>query len=226
MSCYNKHVLINYFLDMDVYFMKKFILFDVDGTLLNTEKMYMKSLQLVLENEGIKASYDDVYHTFGLPAKDALEFFNVENIDAVALNWQNHHKDFWSDVDLFPGIKELLFKLKQNNCTLGIVTSNSKEQFEHNIKDFDIQKYFDNFVFAGQTRHMKPFADPILLSLENLNAAADNTIYIGDSVHDMSCAHNAGIDFGLASWGVSSLDPFYDKQEYIFKHPKDILNLI
>lgn len=206
--------------------MKKYIIFDVDGTLLDTEKMYMKSLQFTLAQHGIDKSYAEVYKTFGLPSKEALEYFDVEDPEKLQLEWQSHYHDFWDDVALFDGISSTLSDLKDANRQLAIVTSNTQAEFEDHITGFAITNYFDAFSFAGQTRRMKPFPDPILASLESLDAPADEAIYIGDSIHDMKAAHAAGIDFGLASWSIPSLDPFSDQQEFTFKRPTDILTLL
>lgn len=205
--------------------MKKFIIFDVDGTLLNTEKMYMKSLQLTLSDHGLEKSYADVYKTFGLPSKEALEYFDISDSKKIQLEWQSHYHDFWDEVNLFTGIKDTLADLKRQQLNLAIVTSNTKAEFTDHITGFGVTDYFDAFVFAGETRRMKPFPDPILAALEALNASADEAIYIGDSIHDMKSAHAAGIDFGLASWSIPSLEPFEDQQEFTFKHPSDILKV-
>ncbi|MCM0598989.1 HAD family hydrolase [Periweissella fabalis] len=206
--------------------MKKFIIFDVDGTLLDTEKMYMKSLQLTLANHGIEKTYAEVYKIFGLPSKEALEYFNIDDVGTIQAEWQSHYHDFWSDVALFNGITTTLANLKRNNTNLAIVTSNTKAEFTDHIDGFDIVDYFDAFVFAGETRRMKPFPDPILAALEKLDANAEQSVYIGDSIHDMKAAHAAGIDFALASWSIPSLEPFNDLQEYTLTKPSDILNLL
>lgn len=206
--------------------MKKFIIFDVDGTLLDTEKMYMKSLQLTLANHGIEKTYEEVYKIFGLPSKEALEYFGIDDVEAMQAEWQSHYHDFWSEVDLFKGIKATLTALKQHDVHLAIVTSNTPDEFADHIDGFGIIDYFDAFVFAGQTRRMKPFPDPILAALEKLDADADSSVYIGDSIHDMKAAHAAGIDFALASWSIPSLDPFNDLQEYTLATPHDVLALL
>lgn len=207
--------------------MKKNFIFDVDGTLLNTESMYMKSLQVTLEAHGIHKTYAEVYAIFGLPSLDALEVFGVENPEAMQKEWQSHYHDFWNEVALFDGADELLAHLHANDAAqLAIVTSNTKQEFEDHLDQFDIDRYFDAFTFAGETAHMKPFPDPILRSMELLDAIPDTAIYIGDSVHDMKAAHAAGIDFGLAAWGIQDIEKFNDDQEYTFKKPADILHLL
>lgn len=206
--------------------MKKFIIFDVDGTLLDTEKMYMKSLQLTLANHGIDKTYEEVYKIFGLPSKEALEYFGIDDVEAMQAEWQSHYHDFWDEVALFNGIKPMLTKLKQHDVHLAIVTSNTPAEFADHIDGFGVIDFFDAFVFAGETRRMKPFPDPILAAIEKLDADADSAVYIGDSIHDMKAAHAAGIDFALASWSIPSLEPFNDLQEFTLVDPADVLDLL
>ena len=204
--------------------MKTFI-FDVDGTLLSTESMYMKSLQFTLEANGIHKEYEDLYAIFGLPSLDALIKFNIENPEEMQKEWQSHYHDFWNEVKLFDGIHDMLADLKATGVKMGIVTSNTPEEFADHADNFEINGFFDDFVFAGQTPKMKPAADPILKSMADLDADPSESIYIGDSVHDMHAAHNAGIKFGMASCGVRDRAVFNDEADIIFETPADILKL-
>ena len=101
--------------------MKSFI-FDVDGTLLSTESMYMKSLQQTLEENGIHKGYEELYAIFGLPSLDALIKFGIENPEEMQRQWQDHYHDFWDEVQLFAGVTDMLADLKATGVQLGIVT--------------------------------------------------------------------------------------------------------
>lgn len=205
--------------------MKTFI-FDVDGTLLSTESMYMKSLQFTLANHGIHKTYEEVYTLFGLPSLDALIKLGVDNPVKMQAEWQSHYREFWHEVELFAGIRDMLATLHEATVKTGIVTSNTPEEFKDHATEFDMTQYFDDFVFAGQTPKMKPAADPILKSLADLAAQPETAIYIGDSVHDMQAAHNAGIKYGMAAWGVRDRDVFDGQADFIFEKPSDILALM
>lgn len=197
--------------------------FDVDGTLLNTEKMYMLSLQHTLKENGFDLTYGDVYRSFGLPSYEALQFLEIPNPEKIQKEWQSHYHDFWDEVDVFPGIQDVLAKLAESH-SVGLVTSNTAEEYADHANAFGIDQYFDAFVFAGQTPRMKPFADPIEKAMTDLKVEPNETIYIGDSVHDMQAAHNASAKFGLAGWGTKERDLF-EHADYIFEVPADIMKL-
>lgn len=201
----------------------KTIIFDVDGTLISTEAMYMKSLDFTLRAHGIEKSYDELYSVFGLPSLDSLIKLGIENPTEIQQEWQSHYHDFWQEVHLFDDIQLLLSSLYAAGKQLGIVTSNTPAEYADHADNFDINQYFSDFVFAGQTPKMKPAADPILKAIADLQADPATTIYIGDSVHDMSAAHNAGIAFGMAAWGVRDQSVFNEKADYIFEKPADLL---
>ncbi|MDR3190923.1 MAG: HAD family hydrolase [Lactobacillaceae bacterium] len=201
----------------------KTIIFDVDGTLLSTEAMYMKSLDYTLQAHGIQKSYDELYSIFGLPSLDGLIKLGIENPAEMQLAWQGNYHLFWNEVHLFTDIELLLSALKAAGKQLGIVTSNTPEEFADHADEFAINQYFADFVFAGQTPKMKPAADPILKALADLGADKASSIYIGDSIHDMQAAHNAGIPFGMAAWGVRDQSVFKGEADYIFDKPADLL---
>jgi len=199
------------------------IIFDVDGTLISTEDMYMKSLDYTLRQHGIEKPYSEIRSVFGLPGYESLIHLKVPNPDAVLVEWKGNVNDFADGIHLYNGIFEMLSGLKDNGQTLGIVTSNTPDEFAIHHDQYKIEQFFSDFVFAGMTSNMKPFADPILLAMQNLKANPKEAIYIGDSVHDMGAAHNAGIKFGMAAWGVPNQDVFENQADVVFETPKDLL---
>ena len=88
------------------------------------------------------------------------------------------------------------------------------------FKPLGLAKYFTTVVCADDTVEHKPNAAPLLAYLAKANASPQNTIYIGDSIYDIQCATNAGIDFGLALWGNNISNPI--QANYYFKTPNDI----
>ena len=105
--------------------MKSFI-FDVDGTLLSTESMYMKSLQQTLEENGIHKAYEELYAIFGLPSLDALIKFGIENPEEMQRQWQDHYHDFWDEVQLFAGVTDMLADLKATGVYSGVLSHQTR----------------------------------------------------------------------------------------------------
>ena len=202
------------------------IVFDIDGTLIDTEKYVLQAFQKsVLEIENRLIPLEKLQCVFGVPNQEAMEKMEILKTRQVEKRWDDLYRQAFCNVALFDGIRESLQALKDSGrCTLGIITS--KLDIELRL-DFDYQKmwpYFSHFVCASDTKLHKPYPDPMLKYLEKSGANPKETIYIGDTVYDKQCAHGAGTLFGLAVWGAHNKNTV--EADYYFDHPKDILQLI
>ncbi|KRN33663.1 phosphatase [Weissella halotolerans DSM 20190] len=194
------------------------ILFDVDGTLLDTEHMYMLALQAVLADAGYQVSYEQVYATFGLPSVEALAYLGFTKRPDLVQAWQERCQNYQARVQPFPGIRTMLTTLGQH-YQLGLVTSNQAAEFLEHDRPFNLSTFFPVQVFAGQTKRRKPAPDPINLALKQLACPPGQALYIGDSLHDMQAAHAAQANFGLAGWGTTVRQPFLGQADAIFEEP-------
>lgn len=208
--------------------MYKNILFDVDGTLIDTEKPIIYSLQKVLREElNIQKSYDDLLFVLGIPGKYSLEKLNIpkDKLDYILNKWSYTISLNQNKMKLFDNMEYVLKNLYNKQVNLGIITSKNDEEMKNEFSPFNIDKYFTCIVTASDTRLHKPNPDPILKAMDNLKITRDRTIYIGDSVYDMKSAKSAGIAFGLAKWGTPTPNAFKNP-DHSFNKPTDILKLI
>lgn len=92
----------------------KHIIFDLDGTLIDTEATVLNSLKETLkETQNIDYTLEDLNFALGIPGATALQQLKIDNIEKVLSVWQQKFKIHFSKVQLFPGIKELLFAIKE-----------------------------------------------------------------------------------------------------------------
>lgn len=204
--------------------MLKYIIFDVDGTLINTEKAILLSLQKTIKAEtGRHMPLEDLTFTFGIPGKTALQMLEVPDVDAAMARWIQFTYDFAGDVTLFAGIEDTLRVLKEKNMNIGIVTSQARTELEELLKHFNIRNYFDLLISASDTEKHKPDPEPIEAFLQKAGIAANEAVYIGDTHYDQQSAGGAGVPFGLALWGAKDKNIETSHQ---LSHPKEILNLI
>ncbi|AQS06649.1 HAD family hydrolase [Clostridium beijerinckii] len=200
------------------------IIFDIDGTLLDTEIAVLSSLQkLVFEELNENLSFDELRFALGIPGEVTLNKLGITNILDCNVKWNKYLKEYFHNVKVFDGIKDTLIKLNEIGILTGIVTSKTKEEFLNDFAPFELNNYFKLVVCADDTEEHKPNPEPILKFIELSGANKSKTIYIGDTKYDMDCSFGAGIDFALALWGAKSSIGI--NANYILENPKQVLKL-
>jgi len=192
------------------------IIFDVDGTLVDTEYAVLHSLQDTIKTlTGKMTPLEDLTFSMGITGEDTLKQLAFPDIPGALKIWFRYLYEYDNTVTLFDGIEETLAALSQKGCKLGIVTSRIREDFEREFQRFPIRSYFDTIVCADNTEEHKPAAAPLLKYMELSGTGRDRILYVGDSRYDRECARNAGVDFALAGWGshLSDIDPEYRPAE-------------
>lgn len=208
--------------------MSKTILFDVDGTLVDTEKTIIKSWQKTLKDTlNIEPPAEDLFYVLGIPGTKAVQKYskNPKQSQELLNLWeQNDHKMFHYS-KLFSGIETMLQQLTAKDIKLGIVTSRTNKEMRIVLDNFDLEKYFTTFITSSKTKLHKPNPEPILKAIESLQIDPADTLYIGDSIYDFQCARNAKVEFALASWGAKD-NPEFSKVDYLLEQPTDLVKLV
>jgi len=201
------------------------IIFDIDGTLLDTENAILASLQKVLYEELNKNfSLDELRVAFGIPGEIILKKFGITDASNGLVKWNRYVKEYFHTIRVFDGVEDTLIKLNEMGILTGIVTSKTKDEYIADFLPFGLNNYFKLVICADDTAQHKPHPDPLLKFLELSGADKSKTIYVGDTKYDMDCAFNAGIDFALALWGAKSSKGI--NANYILDNPRKILKLI
>lgn len=200
------------------------IIFDVDGTLIDTEYAILHSLQDTLKTiTGKEPAIDTLTFVLGITGEDALKEMGMENISEIIELWIKNTGKYNNTVSLFEGIKETLNALSQTGCKLGIATSKPRGEFEEEFCYFGIRQYFGTTICADDTKEHKPTPAPLVKYMELEKTAPDHLLYIGDSKYDRECAKNAGVDFALAGWGCHDTEI---QADYYLSDPRDLISLI
>lgn len=204
--------------------MYKTVIFDIDGTLINTEQAVLGSLQKLLEkNYNRKMKQEDLAFALGIPGAVSLRQLGIEDIEYANKCWNDLMNDFRHTIHVFEGFQQLLANLKKQSVATGVVTSKTKREYQDDFVPFGLASYLPYVVCADDTDRHKPHPDPLVKFLDISDAKAETSIYIGDTIYDYECARDAGVDFGLALWGCKQPDAIPAK--YKFANPEDILVL-
>jgi len=200
------------------------IVFDVDGTLIDTENANLLSLRdVVKELLNQDLPINELRFAFSMTSNNALDRLGVKDFDRANYLWQKYYKNYEKDVTVFDGIQEALKQIKSKSCSLGIITSRTKAEYQNDFAPFGISRYFDVVVCADDTTNHKPHSEPMEKLLERANGNAKTTLYVGDTVYDMQCAQGAGVDFALALWGCKN--PEVISATYRLSSPLQIIDL-
>lgn len=198
------------------------IVFDVDGTLADTEESVLSSLVQIVQEETSKTlPRHELDFALGIPGKDALEKLGIYS-QATLDRWCQVAASFKSTISVFPGLLEVIATLADSGCKLGIVSSRARDEYAEEIAPLGFDKYFEHIILVEDTTEHKPAPAPMLEYLRRTGANPGNVVYVGDTVYDEQCATSAGVSFARAAWGSHQDIP---NATYNLKTPNDLLTL-
>lgn len=187
------------------------VLFDLDGTLLDTSEGILSSVKYTLDVMEFEPIEEDYFETFiGPPIQHTLQkIYHLDDAtrDKAAAVFREHY----STVDLckakmYDGVLETLTELKKNGIKIAVATYKREDYTKKLLDEFGISQYCDwiqGSDFAGKLTK----TDIIELCLQNLNVEKRKVLMVGDTEHDLVGAQNAGVDFLAVTFGFGFHDP-------------------
>lgn len=182
------------------------VLFDFDGTIMNTNDVIIQSWQHLFRTvEGKERPLEEITRTFGEPL-----FVTMEKImpgltveEGVAIYRSFMTENFLQMIHPFPGMTELLQILKEKNYKTGLVTSRVGHTTREGLAEFDLLPYFDTVVTCDDTDKHKPDPEPLLIAMRRLDSRPEETLMVGDSTFDIESARSAGVRSVLVGWQMA-----------------------
>ena len=211
------------------------ILFDFDGTIMDTNNVILQSWQHTFRTlRGREGDVGYILSTFGEPLEDSMRntFPEVPVEVSVETYRSWHHENFVDMIRLFPGITELLEEVKARGYKTGISTSRVKSSLYMGLEKYDLEKYFDAILTVEDIERAKPHPDIALKTLQRLNSVPEKSVMIGDTLLDILCARNAGCRSVLVGWSASlagkTISDFADGEapDYIIREPFELFDVI
>ena len=178
------------------------VLFDLDGTLLNTDLLIEKSFRHVFGQymPDYDLSYEEVLSFMGPSLKDTFErYFDKSMIDELVTCYRGyniaHHNDF---VSIYPHIVETLDALKNKGYKMAVVTTKMTDVARLGLDLFDLTKYFDCVIGMNEVSCVKPDPEGVFKALTILGCKKG--VMIGDNKSDILAGKNAGIHTIGVKW--------------------------
>lgn len=188
--------------------MYRHFVFDIDGTLLDSESAALPSLQRAArELTGKEFSLDYLYGSFGLSAEDTMAWLGVEDVKAGRALWIRYIGEYRHLMKIYDGVVPTLEGLKARGAHLGLITSKFFDEYERDFIPMGISHFFDTVITASDSATHKPQPGPMLAYLAKSGARPEEVLFIGDTSFDMDCGRGAGTDCALALWGRRGDDP-------------------
>ncbi len=183
----------------------KLYLFDLDGTLLNSDEMLRVTFHTLYKM--YKPEYkinDEHILTFSGPQiRDTLlqEFPNQDQ-DLMLSEWRKYsNQNYIKHSTLYPGAEALLRKMSRKNVLFSIITNKHRSGTDYTLKLMGIDDLNIFCVCADEAGKLKPEPDGIYMAMKHFGIEnKEHVIYIGDSIFDYLTAKNAGVDFGYVGW--------------------------
>lgn len=207
------------------------VLFDLDGTLLDSIRLIIDSYHHTLAIHGLPPRTDDAWLAgIGTPLTVQLEEWahDEAHLEAMVATYRAYnlaHHD--ARVTAYPGVVPMVQILRSRAVRLGVVTSKNAAGARRGLRLVGIEGTMEVVVGADDVQRPKPHPEPIHLAMDRLGATPESTIYVGDSLHDMHAGRAAGVRTGAVLWGPFSrahLEPA--GPDHWLETPESVLELV
>ncbi|TLT06298.1 HAD family hydrolase [Aliarcobacter thereius] len=203
----------------------KMIIFDMDGTLINSGSTIANCVNHVRENIGLQ-TMDKSYileNVNDININSSEFFYNSKTFTPLitSLFEDFYAKNCLIDLHIYDGIKDILDDFK--NDFKFCVATNAHSDYARKMLDYlDIQKYFSTILGYNDVKEPKPNPEMINIILDKYGAKKENVKVIGDSIKDTTAALGAGVNGILVNWGFSN----YEKNKNVLNSVEELRKIL
>ncbi|TLS38531.1 pyrophosphatase PpaX [Pseudalkalibacillus caeni] len=205
------------------------LLFDLDGTLINTNDLIIASFTHTLgQYYPEKYSREDIIGFIGEPLVESFASVDEERAEEMVEVYRKHNVE---NHDLlvteYEGVFETIKTLQENGFKLAIVTSKMRNTVEMGLKLTNLDQFFDVVVTVDDVENPKPNPEQLNKAMEQLGSSPEQAMMVGDSQFDIQAGKNAGVKTAAVSWSIKGRD-FIEKQnpDYLLENMADLLDIL
>ena len=213
--------------------MYKIVLFDLDGTIIDSSLGVTNSVKYALSKLNIEVkSNQELLSYMGPPLLYSFQTFHgltkEEAEKAIGYYRETYKKKGIFENTVYPGIEELLVKLKEQGFVIGLATSKPEKFAEIILEKLGIAKYFDKICGASLDQSRSEKIDVMKYVLEKLGVTNNKEVLmVGDRMYDINASNALGIDSVGVLFGFGSYEEFEKaRATYIVNNALEILNIV
>jgi pyrophosphatase PpaX len=180
------------------------VLFDLDGTLIDSVPLIVASMRHAFEGHANPPSDVEWVSMIGTPLDGMIRHWATDEADVERLK-ERYKRHQWAHHDAmvkaFPGVPEMLADLQGRGLPMAVVTSKLEASARRSLSHLGLEHQFRAVVGLEATRLHKPDPEPVRHALALLGADAGGTAFVGDSPHDVRSGNAAGVATVAGLWG-------------------------
>lgn len=210
--------------------MIKTVLFDLDGTIVDTNELIVQSFLHSLEGETPEAiTREHIIPNMGRPLIEQMVYFTGrEEVTDVIAKYRSYNLSKHDElVTEFPHVRSVIAELHAKGIQIGIVTSKIRKTTLMGLKLTGLDSYISSIVTIDDVKNAKPDPEGIFRALKELNGRPEETVMVGDSHYDIEAAKNAGVSSVGVSWswkGRSYLEEFHP--DHLIDDMRELLPIV
>jgi pyrophosphatase PpaX len=207
------------------------VLFDLDGTLIDSVRLILDSYHHTLATHGLPARSDDEWLA-GIGTPLTVQFSAWQDtaslLDALIATYREYNlKHHDRMVTVYPGVVDVVARLKRDGIATGLVTSKNRTGAVRGLALARLESLMDVLVCADEVVNPKPHPEPVEKAVRLLGADPATTVYVGDSIHDMRSGRAAGVRTAAVLWGPFGRSHLEGAApDYWLEKPDDLLDVV
>lgn len=209
----------------------KYIIFDFDGTVGDSQALIVKTLQDTMRKRGLEVKSDvECAATIGLRLDEAfVQLFEMSAEEGMACA-ETYRVIFEENkqhliVQPFPHVLETIHTLHRQGYQLAIASSRGSDSLFGYVKQMGIEDCISSIIAGDLVEHVKPAPDMVFKALEEMNGTVEEALVVGDMTYDVDMAHNAGAKACAVTYGNATREELKNA-EYIIDDFAELLDIL